>query len=97
MKIIVYNGKKIRLFDAHFLPRWLNVGAITLGYNILFAKFPSDAMMDHELVHISQILKHGILKFYWLYLREYIGYRIVGLSHSDAYMAISFEKEAYNH
>ena len=49
----------------------------------------------HELVHLKQMHEQGAIRFYLQYLYEYL----MGLwkyrSHEQAYMNISFEKEAY--
>lgn len=48
----------------------------------------------HELVHVQQWRRHGVLKFGVRYLAEYLMARIRGRSHHDAYAGISFEREA---
>ncbi len=56
---------------------------------------PSLDIFTHEQVHLDQIKRVGILKFYRLYLWEYFQGRRLGMSHFEAYRNISFEKEAY--
>lgn len=48
------------------LPKW--VEGITLYPFIFYNGEPSDWVRKHERVHIDQIRKHGVLKFYILYL-----------------------------
>lgn len=48
----------------------------------------------HELVHVRQWHDLGVIGFLRVYLGEYVGGRRRGLSHRDAYLAISLETEA---
>ena len=85
-------------------PWWLrffllrNVAAITLGRRIYFApNLPREKVerfLRHELVHVQQIARLGLIRFYWRYLVEYLRLRRRGLRHFDAYRSISFEIEA---
>jgi hypothetical protein len=85
-------------------PWWLrlfllrNVAAITLGRRIYFAPNLSrekvERFLRHELVHVRQIARLGLVRFYWRYLLEYLRLRRQGLRHFDAYRNISFEIEA---
>lgn len=80
----------------HIIPRLLKVGAITLYPWVLFAqKRPSNRLIKHELIHVYQVREKGWLRFYLSYLWEYLLGRLRGLSHDDAYHAISYEVEAY--
>jgi len=88
----------------HF-PWWLRpflangVVAITLGRYVYLAANTAEEKIEqslrHELVHVRQIARLGVLRFYWLYFREYIALRRSGLSSAAAYRRISFEVEAY--
>ena len=49
----------------------------------------------HEKIHLRQQIELLIVSFYMIYVLEYMFYRIKGMNHYDAYMNISFEKEAY--
>lgn len=76
--------------------RLLKVHAIVLYPFIFFAeKNPGEILVNHEMIHVEQIKRLGVLKFYYLYLKEYFGMRFKGLDHQHAYHEISFEKEAY--
>lgn len=78
------------------IARLLGVGGIVIYPFVLFAEQrPSEQLFNHEMIHVEQIRKIGILLFYFYYLKEYATNRIKGLSHYEAYMAISYEKEAY--
>jgi hypothetical protein len=37
----------------------------------------------------------GLVRFLWRYINEYIRNRRRGMSHDDAYLAVSFEVEAF--
>jgi hypothetical protein len=52
-------------------------------------------VIAHEHVHVEQIEKIGWWKFYYSYLLEYVKNRFKGLNHNQAYMEISYEKDAY--
>ena len=54
-------------------------------------------LIRHELIHHRQQIELLIVPFYIFYLLEYIYHRFKGLPHNEAYLNISFEKEAYNH
>jgi hypothetical protein len=52
----------------------------------------NDKLLAHELTHVGQIEKHGVIKFMWLNVKEFFknGFK-------DRYRANSFEVEArYN-
>jgi hypothetical protein len=86
-------------------PWWLRpflgqgVVAITLGRFVYvqatIAEEKIERSLRHELVHVQQIARLGIIRFYWRYLREYIALRRSGLPSAEAYQRISFEKEAF--
>lgn len=48
----------------------------------------------HEMVHLRQFAELGYLKFMWRYITEYLGGRLSGLAHREAYLAIDAEMEA---
>lgn len=52
-------------------------------------------IMQHESIHMAQQSELLVLPFYVLYVGQYVWQRSRGLGHSAAYMAISFEREAY--
>lgn len=89
-------------------PWWLrlllarNVVAITLGRRVYVS--PSylrrplselEILLRHELAHVAQVARLGLLRFLVSYVREYVALRRRGLPASEAYRAISFEVEAF--
>lgn len=79
------------------LAKLLRVNGIVLYPFIFFApKDPNPILVNHELIHVAQIKRLGVIKFYTRYLLEYLKARRAGLSHDRAYRAISFEREAYD-
>lgn len=87
---------KLRIKYGHWLPRKLDVAAITLFPWIFFAEdVPDPRTISHELVHVEQIERVGFFRFYVSYLVIYFGFRIYGWSHDAAYMGIPHETEAY--
>lgn len=52
-------------------------------------------LINHEKIHLRQQLELAILPFYLWYVTEFYLHRIKGKSAHEAYLAISFEREAY--
>lgn len=91
---------KVAFKFNHWIPRALNVNAITLYPYILFTEpreRVSDTIIRHEMIHVRQARELGCLKFYFSYVAEYLRHRLRGWNHDAAYRQISFEKEAYEH
>jgi hypothetical protein len=88
----------------HGYPWWLRpllmpgVAAITLGRRIYLdataAPETLERILRHELAHVRQINRLGILVFYTRYLTEFAGHLRRVRSVSRAYAMISFEREA---
>ena len=89
---------------AGIATRILRADAFTLGGRIFVSREswrllrarPADweALLSHELVHVEQFRRHGIVRFLARYLAEYARGRLSGKSHGESYAAISFEREA---
>ncbi|HKR66910.1 MAG TPA: DUF4157 domain-containing protein [Thermoanaerobaculia bacterium] len=82
-----------------FLQR--DVIAITLGRTIHVSEATSarpreriEALLRHELAHVRQINRHGLLGFYARYLAEFARHLWRVRSINRAYAMISFEIEA---
>lgn len=74
------------------------INGITL-YPFVFIKNPEDkknrVLINHEKIHLRQQLELLIIFFYLAYLVEYY-YHLLRLKNPyKAYLAISFEREAY--
>jgi len=82
-------------------PWWLRpfllrgVAGITLGRRIYIEGDDVAAVLRHELVHVRQIRRLGLFRFYWSYIREYVANRRRGLPSAEAYRCISLEREAF--
>ena len=91
---------KIRLSFPFWLRPFLARGviAITLGRRIyVSARITGEELqrlLRHELVHVQQVNRLGLIRFYWRYGREYIALRRSGLRAFEAYRRVSFEQEA---
>jgi hypothetical protein len=70
--------------------------AMTLGRWILVRRGHEGnaGLIGHELVHVEQWRRRGIVGFLRGYLGAYLRARRAGLGHWDAYRAIPFEAEA---
>jgi hypothetical protein len=78
--------------------RWFGINGIVLWPFVLYAdKDPNTVVQNHESIHLAQIRRAGVLKFYGTYLSEYARGRLAGMSHHESYMNISFEREAYQY
>lgn len=66
-------------------------------FPFLFVKYknPSKTLINHERIHFRQQIEMLILPFYIWYIVEYLILRLKGKSPHQAYMSISFEREAY--
>lgn len=76
----------------------LKIEGIVLYPFIFFAAKDPHAVLDnHERIHCDQIRRDGVIVFYTRYLWEYFMNRRKGMNRDQAYRAISYEKEAYQH
>jgi hypothetical protein len=76
---------------------WLTPGiaAMTLGHWILVRRGrESEGLIAHELVHVEQWRRQGLVPFLARYLSDYLRLRLAGEPHWRAYSAISLEVEA---
>lgn len=82
----------------HWLPRLLQVDAITLYPYVLFAEHMDDyedsTTIRHEMVHVAQVRSYGWFRFYISYLLYYAAERVKGEDHYNAYLNIPWEVEA---
>lgn len=94
---------RVRLF-----PWWLRpflargVVGITLGRTIYVSEryvassaSKVERLIRHELVHVQQVNRLGLLRFLWRYAAEYVRNLRSGMPSAEAYRQISFEVEAY--
>lgn len=75
--------------------------AITLGSKVFIRRefFDDDGqvpldLVAHEVAHVVQFARDGLLRFFYYYLRDYMGGLFRGLGDSAAYRAIPYEVEA---
>ena len=93
-------GAKVRFRYPWWLRPFLfpNIVGITLGRRIYLSPRVTQQQVErflrHELAHVRQIARLGLVRFYWQYLVEYVRLRRRGMSSSEAYRNISFEMEA---
>jgi hypothetical protein len=82
-------------------PWWLrpfllrDVAGITLGRRIYVEGDDLSRQVRHELAHVRQIERLGLLRFYWSWVREYVANRRRGWPSPEAYRRISLEMEAF--
>ena len=99
---LVKKGTRARMYIAKgtLLRYWMrNISAVTLARCIVFTTpmdFANTFVRRHEMVHIAQIERDGILRFWLHYLQQYAAARGKGLDHSTAYYAIDYEADAYS-
>jgi hypothetical protein len=83
------------IFKLPFVRRY---NGMVVGRTILFkdaATEISPALFRHELIHQEQMDRHGIMRFYLIYFRDYLANLWCFRNHDRAYRNIPFEKEAY--
>lgn len=91
---------KVRVGYPWWLRPWLMRGVIgiTLGRRIYLdmraAPASIERLLRHELAHVRQINRLGLLRFYWRYVAEFIHHFRRVRSIGQAYNLISFEQEA---
>lgn len=70
--------------------------AITLGPVISVRRRSASSayLIRHELVHVRQWRRHGVVGFSVRYLADYLRHRLRGYGHWAAYRRIRFEIEA---
>jgi hypothetical protein len=83
---------------------WLVIGgpvppgasAITIGPVISVRRRSAESarLLRHELVHVAQWRRYGVIGFLWRYLGAYLAWRVRGHPHWAAYRRIPFEVEA---
>ena len=82
---------------CQFMSVFISVYAITLYPFIIAKERLSITIYNHEKIHLVQQRELWVVGFYLLYVWYWLKARAKGLSGSDAYYAIPFEKEAYKH
>ena len=89
-----------RAIVKYRFPWWLRpfllrgVAGITLGRRIYIEGENPEAILRHELVHLRQIRRLGVIGFYWSYLKEYVLNRRRGMSSSEAYRPATTESSS---
>lgn len=79
------------------LPQLLKTDGVTLGRTIYYRrseKAITNSLRRHEMTHIKQYEKYGILGFMIRYLASYIKNRLSGMNHHTSYLNIPLEIEA---
>ncbi|MCF0187112.1 MAG: hypothetical protein HUJ98_11555 [Bacteroidaceae bacterium] len=87
---------KTKVIETSFLPE-CRIVAITL-FGLVFTRHRDRLdkyMLNHELIHCRQQLEWLYVPFFALYLAEWLWYMARYRNWDRAYMAISFEREAY--
>jgi uncharacterized protein DUF4157 len=51
-------------------------------------------LLAHELAHVEQYRRRGVVAFLTRYFSEYVVARVHGRTHREAYESIGFEREA---
>lgn len=89
---------------ARVLTALAGASAIVFGRRIFLSRAGSACVEDsasdafrllaHELTHVAQYRRLGAAPFLGRYVGEYLRGRFAGLGHRNAYLSISFEREA---
>lgn len=100
LAVIAESNAKVRVGYPWWLRPFLMRGviAITLGRRIYVREAMASAsferLLKHELAHVRQVQRLGLLGFLWRYLSEYARHWRRLRNGQAAYAAISFEIEA---
>lgn len=83
---------------------WLLIGgpvppgssAITVGsvVSVRRRSVGSERLLRHEVEHVAQYRRYGLIGFLRRYGRDYLGWRVRGYGHWAAYRRIPFEASA---
>lgn len=70
--------------------------AITLGKTVIVRErcVASERLLRHELVHVEQWKRLGVVAFVVAYVGSYLLWRVRGRDHRSAYLRIPLEIEA---
>ena len=91
MKPIIIQNSSI----PKYLSIFINISAITVYPFIISKDVMSKSTIRHERIHIEQ-QKELLVVFFWLlYIWYWLRGRIQGMTNSESYMNIPFEREAY--
>ena len=77
-----------------FFPRGIN--GFTFGRFIVVRESPSAQLISHELIHVKQYRRWGVIGFLLCYYIQMLWFLANLRDINKAYRMISFEKEAYN-
>lgn len=100
---IAESSARVRVGFPFWLRPFLVSGvlAVTLGRRIYVAPGMLDraqgeleSLVRHELAHVRQVGRLGLIRFLAIYIRDYLRLRRSGLSRHQAYARIPFEIEA---
>lgn len=98
-KIVDEAGARVRFRYPWWLRPFLMRGvlAITLGRRVYVDPAVTDLArcLRHELVHVGQVRRMGVVRFYTRYALEYFRNRRRGMGPHQAYRHISLEQEAF--
>jgi hypothetical protein len=90
----------IRVKYNHWFPKLIGY-SITLYPFILLSDTKENItktyLLEHEFIHVAQIRKEGVLKFYTNYLFQFVKNFIKSKDRIEAYMNIPYEIEAYSY
>ncbi len=95
--------KPIHIRFEHWYPKRIllplfGLTAITLGRTLYFARSKQNVsitLIKHEVIHVHQMERLGLIRFGLRYFGEYTWNFLRMWDRNRAYLAISFEAEAY--
>ena len=101
------SAAEVRIHDgkvSNLATRVLRADAFTLGRRVFLSRHSArlltergpegEALLAHEMAHVEQFRRLGVLPFLIRYVGEYQHGRRRGRDHAQAYTQISFEREA---
>lgn len=88
------------MVKEHYNQTWVNLlgaCAVTFGNHIFYdidKPYVRQTIRKHEMKHVEQYSKYGVVGFLMIYLMWYVIGRLKGKDHWGAYKDIPFEIEA---
>jgi hypothetical protein len=91
---------KIKIRYNHWYPRYIGRRGIVLYPYVLISLSEHEAkkqhVLHHEWIHVQQVRRDTMVKFYFTYLYERIINMFIYRNFTQAYKNISYEKAAYD-
>ncbi len=83
------------IVECHLLQKTWFKGIMLFPFIVLDRKINRKNVTNHETIHFYQARELLVIPFYVIYILNYLVNLLRFLNHTDAYLNVIFEKEAY--